>query len=189
MTNKTKKLIERWGKPDWYENPSLKAEWEKGSSLSGRDIVERFWSLTKAGEGGCILWNATKTPEGYGKFSISHGTKVAAHRWILQRKLGGAWDPALLVIHSCDTPSCVNTDHLRQGTPADNARDMQEKGRGVYSHGESHKNAKLTDEKVREIRKMYREGRKTYKRIGEMYGVSDHAIEEVVTRRTWKHVV
>ena len=35
----------------------------------------------------------------------------------------------LLVLHSCDNPSCVNPDHLRVGTQAENIQDRDAKGR------------------------------------------------------------
>jgi hypothetical protein len=33
------------------------------------------------------------------------------------------------VLHSCDTRSCVNAEHLRLGTPTENCRDTRERGR------------------------------------------------------------
>ncbi|WP_353848756.1 HNH endonuclease [Brevundimonas sp.] len=33
------------------------------------------------------------------------------------------------VLHKCDTPTCVNPDHLRAGTQLENIQDMNAKGR------------------------------------------------------------
>lgn len=66
----------------------------------------------------------------------------------------GEW-PDLLVLHSCDNPSCVRFDHLFLGTYQDNVDDMDRKGRRVVgftpSPGESNGSAKLTEPEVLEI--------------------------------------
>ncbi len=95
---------------------------------------ERFTRLYRPDtSSGCWLWAGTKLPQGYGLFrtgSIRDGTRryERAHRasWRLHR---GEIPESLQVCHACDTPSCVNPDHLFLGTARENTLDMVRKGR------------------------------------------------------------
>ena len=76
----------------------------------------------------CLPWQRSKNKKGYGHLWIN-GKTVAAHR--------AAWEAAkgliptgANVLHECDNPACVNTDHLFLGTLRDNTQDMIRKGRG-----------------------------------------------------------
>lgn len=76
---------------------------------------------------GCLLWEGYRNRDGYGQVRNS-GKIWLAHRyaWTQAR---GVIPPGLLVLHRCDTPSCVNVDHLFLGTHTDNMRDMASKSR------------------------------------------------------------
>lgn len=129
---------------------------------------------------GCWIWGGTvHVTTGYGKFSFLHGSYLA-HRiaWMLFK---GTIPDGLWILHSCDTPPCVNPDHLFLGTQKDNTCDMWKKGR-YHSHfmsgkfeflkGENHPTAKLTAEQVRFIRK----SPLTAVSISKMFGVSASVI-------------
>jgi hypothetical protein len=75
------------------------------------------------------------------------------------------------------------------GTQKENVHDMLAKGRDNYQAilGESNGKSKLTDQQVREIRKLYVPGKITYAKVGELYGITGDAVRYVVTRG-WKHV-
>jgi len=93
---------------------------------------EVFWSkVERAGAEECWLWTAGRAWNGYGRFQcIENGKtrRVAAHRFAYER-LVGAIPAGLELLHSCDTPACVNPAHLRPGTHAENMADMVERGR------------------------------------------------------------
>ena len=45
----------------------------------------------------------------------------------------GPVDDGMCIMHSCDTPLCINPKHLSQGTRSDNTQDMLSKGRSGHS--------------------------------------------------------
>ena len=138
---------------------------------------------------GCWLWvgdYATNTR--YGQITSSGGAKerkkFRAHRasWELNR---GPIPNGLSVLHKCDTPACVNPDHLFLGTQADNMHDMFAKGRRPTARGERAGKAKLTEEQVLAIR----DDPRPYREIAHAYGLGSHSsVKAIKLRRSWAHV-
>lgn len=133
---------------------------------------------------GCWLWDRAATPGGYGHFSLE-GRPESAHRasWRIYR---GPIPTGLFVCHRCDTPSCVNPDHLFLGTGSDNIRDRHSKGRSAGPRGSRHGLSKLTDETVCEIRKRYARGGVLQRELGAEFGVNQAAISKVVLGQNWR---
>lgn len=59
---------------------------------------------------GCHLWIGAATPRGYGGIRVE-GRRSRAHRVAWSLRYGPIPEGAL-VLHGCDNPACVNTDHL-----------------------------------------------------------------------------
>jgi hypothetical protein len=116
-------------------------------------------------------------------YDHDHGNHRLAHRvsWELHH---GEIPDGMQVCHKCDTPSCVNPDHLFLGTPQENHADMRRKGRSVPPRGERNGHAILTEAQVRAIRQDPR----TARRIAPEYGVKEWTIHGVKSRRTWAHI-
>jgi hypothetical protein len=94
------------------------------------------------------------------------------------------------VLHTCDNTLCVNPDHLRLGTHAENMADMREKGRtGVrdYNIGSKHGMSKLTETDVRNIRALAAEGHRGCD-LARRFNISPQVISEVVARKRWRHI-
>lgn len=65
---------------------------------------------------------------------------------------------------------------------------------GSHTHPESRPRgskswwAKLTEAQVVEARRRYKEGGVTYKQLGEEHGVTETAMGNAISKRTWRHV-
>ncbi len=133
-------------------------------------------------ETGCHLWEGAWL-RGYGQIRIEGHTKLA-HRvaWELRH---GPIQAGMYVCHRCDTPACVNPDHLFLGSPAENLADASKKGR--MRHGEAHHNSKLTAERVHEIRRLRSTGL-SQAAIGLAVGISQTVVGDVLSGEIWHHV-
>jgi len=125
---------------------------------------------------GCWLWTAGVFKDGYGKMEIKYQYK-RAHRisWMIFR---GEIPDGMCVCHSCDTPLCVNPDHLFLGTRRENNQDAARKGRMRCWM------AKLTASQVLEIRSSSESGADAARR----YGVSKSTISDTRNGKRWRHV-
>lgn len=158
-----------------------------------KTLEERFWSyVDRRGPDECWPWKGYCAKSGgHGRF-LEVRRQTTAHRvsWEIHR---GIIPEGMHVLHSCDSPSCVNPAHLFLGTQADNNRDMAAKGRQakgtVLSRpGECNPNAKLTREIVQQIRAEYRPrapGR-GLPALAKKYGVGISAIHSIVKGHSWK---
>lgn len=158
----------------------------------------RFMAKVAVQENGCWMWTGGKDRKGYGKFSVGNsrnpdGTRrnsmVSAHR-VSYEMFKGPIGEGLFVLHKCDTPGCVNPEHLFLGTNIDNMLDMDAKGRRVNgpSYGSDHANAVLNEKQVMEIMKLLESRSPTQRKIAEMYGVSRATINHIKTGRLWGHL-
>jgi hypothetical protein len=151
-------------------------------------VEERFWKKVAKSEDGCWLWIARgKTAFGYGLFKDRFETHtMPAHRWSWMLTYGeippGAW-----VLHKCDTPACVRPDHLYIGGLAENTRDAIVRNRYKSYPGQSHPNAKFTDDDVRAIRARFAAG-ETNRQIAADYAVTYQAVAHVTSGRAWRHL-
>ena len=71
-------------------------------------------------EGGCWLWTAKRSDEGYGYVGLEGRTRIA-HRVTYELLIGPIPD-GLVLDHTCTTPPCVNPTHLEPVTQAENVR-------------------------------------------------------------------
>lgn len=81
--------------------------------------------------------------------------------------------------------------NLEWVTAAENMKHAWETGLVNKDHtvGSRHHNALLNEQLVIEIRSLYAKGGYTQKELAEIYGVKFGTIKDVLTNRTWKHVL
>lgn len=166
-------------------------------------VVRKFWERVdmSAGPDACWPWQGVRLSSGYGR--AWDGVKTStAHRVALRIKLGRELGNMMCALHACDNPPCCNPRHLWEGTKQDNHDDMTKKGREARGdrhgaktqpekipRGQARPNAKLTDERVREIRRLRDVGMCNLQELAVRFGVSSDAIACVVKDKTWTHVV
>ena len=126
----------------------------------------------------CWEWTAGSYPTGYGRYCGGY-----AHRESFRIFKGAPGK--LHVCHHCDNRKCVNPSHLFLGTPADNIRDRDAKGR--TARGERSGTSKLTEANVLEIRQMGENGVKT-KALSTKFNVAQQTVRKIVLRKTWTHI-
>jgi len=142
-----------------------------------------FWDrYQKIGD--CWIWQGSGNPRGYGQVSIK-GKLQLVHRiaWIL---IYGEIPEGLRVCHRCDNRRCINPKHLFLGTDTDNVKDMWQKDRNNHK-GEHNPFAKLTDEEVRQIKKLLSQN-EPVKKIANLYNVKPIAIYHIKEGHNWSHI-
>lgn len=159
------------------------------------DLAYRFWSKVHVinDEDSCWEFTGSRRPiegEEYGMFRLPEGTyPIGAHRVAFMLTNGYLPEVGR---HTCDNPPCVRPSHIIDGTHQDNMRDRSERGR--YSgwtrkeqRGEKNSLVVLTDQIVRDARRLYTEGL-SYREIGERFEVESAAIGFAVRGDTWTHI-
>lgn len=148
--------------------------------------IGRFWSrVDKKGPDECWLWTGGRFAR-YGRFFV-HPKERTAHSvsYVLHN---GALPPGTEVCHKCDNGFCVNPNHLFAGTHKENMQDCARKGRRTSVYGTKNHNAKLTNDQVKEMRRLYDAGEVGTPQLGRMFGVSQAAAYNIVVRKTWFHI-
>lgn len=143
---------------------------------------------------GCWIFTGATNDFGYGIVGTGGRGQPTdrAHR-ITYKHFKGEIPPSMFVCHACDVPSCCNPDHLFIGSNQDNVNDMMRKGRNSlpprnpHVVGSVHPCAKLNEDQVVEMKKLYAQGW-TQKELASKYGVVRQTISKVVNNKRFKHV-
>lgn len=137
---------------------------------------------------GCWLWLGEWAWERhYGLVGLGQGRTLRAHR-VAFELWNGPIPNGHEVCHRCDTPPCVNPQHLFTGTHTLNMRDMMAKKRGWSPRGEEHPFRRLTSAIVVEARALYVSGQATQWELAERFGVARASMHAALIGKTWAHI-
>lgn len=121
-------------------------QWEMGTAV----LLTRFWDRVLVGDE-CWLWGGPFDAYGYGALQMGgrlwKAHRLAYHLWY------DDYDPTMKILHSCDNPSCVRPDHLRQGTQTENMADMNRRGRNGHRRKTHCKRGHAYDETNTRVRR------------------------------------
>jgi hypothetical protein len=133
--------------------------------------AKRFWaSVDKRDPNECWPWTASVNTarDGYGRFWIKR-VEYRTNRMAFYLHYGidpGEQDAC----HTCDNPPCCNPVHLFTGTRKENLDDAKRKGR--TAKGANRGAAKLNDEQVREIKRLYVPRKVGCYKLADKFGVT-----------------
>lgn len=88
------------------------------------------------------------------------------------------------ICHKCDTPLCVNPEHLFVGTPQENTLDSVAKGRWGDRAGQMNSQSKLDDEMAMAI---FMDGA-THRSIADRFGVTKATVGKIKRKKLWTHI-
>jgi HNH endonuclease len=167
-----------WSHVDKTGGPE-RLRWEPGEPCHGDGSPCWIWLRSKSKKSGCGL------------------TRVGDQRGLLAYRV--AWElengpipPRMCVLHWCDHPVCVNPEHLYLGMMRDVVLKRDARGHhGFQTHPERYRgsgNAKLTEETVREIRRLHRTGM-LQAELKRKFNISDNCVSNICNGISYKHVV
>jgi len=126
----------------------------------------------------CWEWVGYVENCGYGRMCFDYRNHLV-HR-VVYELIYGPIPEGMLICHHCDNKKCCNPKHLFLGTQGDNMRDMWKK----YREGNGLR--KLTTNHVVEIRKLYLTGKYYQWELGEMFGVDQSNICDIINNKIWR---
>ena len=111
------------------------------------------------------------------------------HRLVVDAFLPPKRPTDTVVRHLNDDPTDNRVCNLARGTQKENMADAIRNDKLRPCRGSLHGNAKLTEDDVREIRRLYATGTFSKRALAQKFGVSDVMIGLIVRWQSWQHVI
>ena len=161
-------------------------KWKTATKKEKLDRIRINFEANVIKKDGCWDWKKSIKKK-YASIKYEN-RQTSAHRisWLLHF---GEIPEGLFVCHKCDNARCTNPTHLFLGIARENVLDMINKDRHKNRpFGENHKNSKLTEIKVKEIKKLINLG-VPMSRISKDFNISQGSLIAIKNNITWKHVI
>jgi transposase-like protein len=129
-------------------------------------VISKKGYISCKREGFCKLHRYT--------FYLNNHYDLSPYDWIVRHK-------RMVIMHTCDNPSCINPSHLKIGTQIDNIKDRVKKGRSAYY--ESNGNHKLSEKDVEFIH--YYHGKRTVRELADFFDVDRTTIQRIQHNKNW----
>jgi hypothetical protein len=144
----------------------------------------------------CLLWPFSCRTSGrhrqsrYGQIWTLDKRTEAVHR-AAYALINGPIPEGAKIRHTCDITVCFNPRHLLAGTQLENIRDAIKRGR-FLPKGSHHNMAKITEEQVVEMRRIFNESTGTVmgrcRHLGYIYQIHPDWVRHIVQRQAWQHI-
>lgn len=113
---------------------------------------------------------------------------AGAHALVAEAFLGPRPTAAHLVAHYDGNPANNAVENLRWATPVENAQDRDRHGRTARLKGHLHGCAKLSEDAVRQLRRLKASGSVSVDHLAQRFGVSRWTVFDALSGRTWSHL-
>lgn len=169
-----------------------------------QEVINKFESRVCILDNGCWFWKGGKDGQGLGRFCIrknKHITTARAAFKIYREDFGDRRDVWIVRTCACPTVGCCNPFHLEKSDHPlqSEKRSRQAFGKEIGVHtrfqkgkqslkGTESKFAKLTEQKVIEIRIKRLRDNVTFRELAAQYRVSIRLIQKIVKGQAWPHI-
>lgn len=136
-------------------------------------------------QGDCVYTtDVTLDKDGYPH--AKHGGKLWRLNRLIFTFVNGKIPEGKVVGHRCNNKGCINPHHLYLTTAAENS--TQAKLDGLYKTGPASGRAKLSEEDVKELRRLYYEETVSQDKLAKKYKLSQSTVSAIVRKKTYTNI-
>ena len=170
-------------------------EWKPVVGFEGTYESSNAWRVRRiAGGPGARAGRILKqSPDSAGRPRVNLYLRGKSKTFLVSHLVADTFLPAKgptdqVLRHLNDNPTDNRVENLAWGTYSDNVQDSIHNGTFRRAIGIAHGRAKLTEDDVREIRRLYAMGCISQRGLARRFMVSQRTICQIVRRELWKHV-
>jgi HNH endonuclease len=136
-------------------------------------------------QGDCVYTtDVVLDKDGYPR--VKHQAKLWRLNRLIFTYVNGKIPEGNVIGHKCNNKGCINPLHLYLTTAAENS--TQAKLDGLYKSGIESGKAKLSEEEVKELRRLYYEEAVSQDKLAAKYKLSQSTVSAIVRNETYKQV-